>query len=53
VKSRIGWNRKYRNIGLFLAVIVGILRSVLARARHFIGIGRVQRERVNAITVAL
>ncbi len=53
VKSKIEQNGKYWNAGLFIAAAMGILKFVFTRARHLIGIGRVQHKSINATTVAL
>ena len=52
-ESRIGQIGKYRNAGLSPAAAMGALGFVLAGARHLTGVGRVQRESVDATTAAL
>lgn len=42
-----------RNTGLSPAAAMGTFGFVFAGARHLTGVGRVQRERVNAATTAL
>ena len=53
MKSRIGQNRNYWNVGLSPTAVIGVFRFILTRARHLIGVGRVLRKSINVMTAAL